>query len=376
MKCVLHIGTEKTGTTLLQKWLYANIKELQAQRVYLSNSLGGDNNIYFPSFFNDEINDFELSKNINSLKEKKLFFSDFIEILSSEIKLASINNDVFLITSEHLHSRITSSEQINSIRNFLDENFEEVFIVCYFREQLSMATSLYSTALKLNSSDSIEAFANDINPDNYYYNSLKIADNWSSVFGKENCLFRIYDRNLFLDNDIRKDFISLLPINLNIERFNFDIESANEGLTYLQALIFSSINKHFPLEMNHEGGDSKVNLLLKKSVMKINSLRQGNIVIRDRERDRVINDFQKINDDFLKKYIQSNAKFNYSLNEHIFDDKNNNKDILEMVRDISEILIPDILNCINHSNQSHLDSKSSNDLPLELKKKINSFLGE
>ena len=45
MKCILHIGTEKTGTTILQDWLYDNKVELSKVGVYLSDNLGKTNNI-------------------------------------------------------------------------------------------------------------------------------------------------------------------------------------------------------------------------------------------------------------------------------------------------------------------------------------------
>ena len=35
MKCILHIGTEKTGTTLLQNWLYDNKEKLSQVGIYL-----------------------------------------------------------------------------------------------------------------------------------------------------------------------------------------------------------------------------------------------------------------------------------------------------------------------------------------------------
>ena len=50
-KLYLHIGTEKTGTTLLQEWLYTNKKKKRKNGIYLPNQLEEPNNILLPTYF-------------------------------------------------------------------------------------------------------------------------------------------------------------------------------------------------------------------------------------------------------------------------------------------------------------------------------------
>ena len=45
MKAVVHIGTEKTGTTSIQHYLFARRPELAAQGFHIADCLGEDNHI-------------------------------------------------------------------------------------------------------------------------------------------------------------------------------------------------------------------------------------------------------------------------------------------------------------------------------------------
>ncbi|MGE0233281.1 MAG: hypothetical protein AB7S46_15995 [Flavobacteriaceae bacterium] len=217
MKAVLHIGTEKTGTTLLQNWLYANRANLYQKGIYLSENLGKPNNRYIPSYFRSELDDWAKANNIRTLEEKGVFFRNFLIKLSDEIREASKNCDIFLITSEHFHSRLTEREDIESLKNYISRNFDGVKIICYFRNQFDVAVSAYSTSIKTGLSSDLNAFLDKADINSYYYNYLKIANVWSGAFGKENCEFRIYDRNAFKYNDIRKDFIDAIDSNIAFE---------------------------------------------------------------------------------------------------------------------------------------------------------------
>ena len=72
MKCVLHIGTEKTGSTLLQDWLYQNQVNLSRQRIFLSDVLSINNNRRLVSFFQWELDDWANRNGILTQKDKDL----------------------------------------------------------------------------------------------------------------------------------------------------------------------------------------------------------------------------------------------------------------------------------------------------------------
>jgi hypothetical protein len=216
MKCVLHIGTEKTGTTLLQDWLYLNQAALSESGIYLSNKLGKTNNRLIPAYFCSHLDDWARRNRIATQEDKHAFFEGFLENLTSEITQASKSHKYFVITSEHLHSRLRKRYEIEDLYKFLNKNFDGLKVICYFRNQFDVAVSLYSTALKISSHAALESFIEQAKPENYYYDYARIADTWAEVFGRANCDFKVYNREQFLDKDIRKDFIIAIDSALYI----------------------------------------------------------------------------------------------------------------------------------------------------------------
>lgn len=342
MKCVLHIGTEKTGTTLLQDWLYANQSKLSAQKVFLSNILGKTNNRLFPVYFQNELDDWAQENKISSIEEKDLFFQDFEQRLSHEINLARNKHDVFVISSEHLHSRVTSEEEISRIKEYLTNEFSEVTVVCYFRNQVDMAISSFSTELTVGSTTSLEDFLlKDVTPNNYYFNFKAIADNWSNAFGKDHCDFRIYDRTNFLDGDLRRDFISTLGIELETSEFDFSVASRNERLSKLKAAVFAEINSIVPYWDETNGGRCSLNGRLKTSILSLECLNHEALVFSSATKDEISHRFSSSNEDFFSEYFSGKAhKFELQREENEQKQSYSNAEVENIVRNLTRELLP------------------------------------
>ena len=363
MRCVLHIGTEKTGTTVLQDWLYANIGRLSNQRVYLSKMLGATNNRLFPAFFRTDLDEWAREKNIKTIAEKERYFENFLLNLAREIEKAAVNHDVFLITSEHLHSRVTTLDDIKKIHKFLSAHFEQTQILCYFRNQADMALSSYSTELKFTSSAHLLDFLKKVTPENYYYNFLAIADNWSGIFGRKNCLFRVYDQESFVEADIRKDFADAVFPGVDLEQFDFSIGRSNKSLSALQAKIFRLINEHEPYWDLANGGVNIGNLRLKREIGGVPSLMKGKLISIDM--DLISQLFEKSNKAFLNKYLKNGQKI---LRHHGIegpDEQMSLTDVEEIVQDVAEFFI------VRMKNQSSLhdhDADTLRDIAIRLEK--------
>jgi ubiquinone/menaquinone biosynthesis C-methylase UbiE len=119
MKLVLHIGTEKTGTTLLQDWLYANKAALSEQGVFLSAVMGQTNNRKIVSYFQTSLDDFTRRNKIHSQAEKAAYFEGFEAEVWAEIKAGAAEHHTMVITSEHFHSRLCNRKEIQALAAFL-----------------------------------------------------------------------------------------------------------------------------------------------------------------------------------------------------------------------------------------------------------------
>ena len=274
MHLVLHIGMEKTGTTLLQRWLYHNLQQLSLQRIFLSDVLNdGFANRKLVSFFLPGLDDFCRTRRIKTREEKESYFQGFKGKLRDEIKLAERGHDVMIITSEHFHSQMTSPNDMQKLKDFLSGIFSAVTVVCYIREQSDVRKSLYSTALRHAYSGGIEEFQNPLEASRLrYYDYYSLASRWSSFFGKENMDLRVYDRARFVNRDLRADFLTAIPLVVNEAKLSFDIDSANEQLDYITARAYSTINRLVPY-WNEDGERSAINMLLKRHVSSLQPLR-------------------------------------------------------------------------------------------------------
>ena len=84
MKCILHIGTEKTGTTLIQDCIYSNYNALSKQRVAVSNELDRPNNRKLVAYFQTTFDDYFKQNKIFTHLDKDRFFKDFIKKISNK----------------------------------------------------------------------------------------------------------------------------------------------------------------------------------------------------------------------------------------------------------------------------------------------------
>ena len=74
MNLALHIGTEKTGTTLLQEWLYHNLDALGSQGYFLSTKIGKPCNRDIVAYFRSAPDDFWNQPRFQSKADKDRFF--------------------------------------------------------------------------------------------------------------------------------------------------------------------------------------------------------------------------------------------------------------------------------------------------------------
>ena len=219
MKCVLHIGTEKSGTTSIQSFLQKN------RGIFL------DNDYYIPISpsissrnFNhrklatamldiDHVDDARKALEIQDTDSFSNWRNFFLEQLSEEINNNN-NYKKYVFSSEHLSSRLVSIEEITRLKLYLQRFFDTVEIVLYIRRQDKYAVSLYSTALK---AGSVHEFTfNYRNPVNGRFDYHMMYSKWSEVFGKNYIDVRIFERDKFYKKDLTLDFLKAVGFHENV----------------------------------------------------------------------------------------------------------------------------------------------------------------
>lgn len=302
MKCVLHIGTEKTGTTLIQEWLYANQEALSEQGIALSAMIGTPNNRKLSAYFQDEFDDFHAGHQIETQDDHQAFYNGFLADFRDEIEALKQHHNCLIISSEHFHSRYRSIAPIQALHDFLTAQFDQIEIIAYFREQSDVQKSLYSTAIKSGSAVGVDKFIPKIGPDKIYFNYFEMLSMWASVFGKSAINPEVYDRARFLEGDIRKDFIKRAHASINLDSLAYDVQSANEKLSVVEAALLRTINRVQP-QFQANGKVNHARIQLMASVMSRPALKIG--AIQTGRQSEIYDTFDLSNREFFKTFFDT-----------------------------------------------------------------------
>lgn len=243
MRLVVHIGTEKTGTSSIQSTLHNNRILLLEKGYYFTRSAGEQNNLLFPlSCMNlDRGDPYFRNNNISSLEDRENFLNSVVASFYDEISDIQKKHNIHtvIISSEHFHSLLINQEEVHKFKKLFCEKFNKVDIFCYLREQVSTCVSHYSTVIKSGLSPELNEFIKNCTPENPYYNYLNLLNRWSNAFGKENIKVGFFNKTQLKNQNIVDDFIYKLDTELEIERTN---EKANQSLNYIGQCLLKKIN--------------------------------------------------------------------------------------------------------------------------------------
>lgn len=243
---ILHIGTQKTGTTTIQRFLGLNQELLKEQKFLMPKSLdiGNTHHRWITSIaVNAERKDgllinFGYSSKQEQLKVIKTKLKNFKE----ECDKSELNSK-WIITSEHLQSELQTKEAIFKLKCILKEFFGKVKIILYIRDPLATTISLWSTQLKYGSK--LRSLPLPSHPSyEQVSNHKKTIQNWESVFFRENITVVKFQKKDFINNDLIEDFCYRSGI-IYSEKFKLP-KIANTSLSLLGMKSLGYINKYIP----------------------------------------------------------------------------------------------------------------------------------
>ena len=246
-KLYLHIGTEKTGTTSIQRFLNENRSSFNNEGYHILRCAGKQNHRAVPAFCMDDnhFDDFFLNQQINTPDKRATFKRSFAQQFDNELQALSPDIHSVIISSEQLHSRLNTIEDLHRLKLLLDGKFSQITVICYLREQSQLASSLYSTSIKYGLNNNFDSFLEHCNPQNKYYNYWQLLERWSEVFGRVNVKPRLFCRHELINSNLLDDFCSSINKELlNVSKREQQLE--NESLSNTGILIARAINSLSP----------------------------------------------------------------------------------------------------------------------------------
>jgi hypothetical protein len=205
-RCYIHVGTHKTGTTAIQRFLAANAAVLAARGTHypragrLSESFPGHHNAAF-ELFGDPRFDPALGT--------------FAEIVA---EIAASRAPRACISSEDLEYLYRRPPLLAAARDALLAAGYRPVIVVYVRAQGDYLESLYAETVKFGGTLGFDAFVDDVlhrgvarfaNDWGLPFQYSRIADGFASVFGDDGMIVRPYVRGRGAQAVIR-DFVGIV----------------------------------------------------------------------------------------------------------------------------------------------------------------------
>ena len=237
-------------------------------------------------------------------------FYGFEESARALFEQTSGTFNYFLITSEHLSSRLTELSQVRKLARILASAGNEVEIHMYFREQASLLESTWLEALKGGRiSVSLQGFARQ-NRQPARFNYEVISDLWAGVFGAENFFAHLYFPNptFSIVDDFRNRVLGeafVGDIETKDKRENVRLSAPKANLLRVSNMLLQSLRNRrlqeryrrrvlrgitdFPLQL---GAPARLDIETRKSIHL--AYKQSNAVFFSKFRPGGIADFEGI----------------------------------------------------------------------------------
>jgi hypothetical protein len=295
MQLYLHIGTEKTGTTSIQRFFDANRRLLRNEGILYPTAPGNQNHVGLAiAAQNDsKSNSLRWIRDLHTEEDVKRFREGLVRELAEEVEAFPYTTAV--MSSEHCSSRLRSEAEVRWLRDMLSQFFDPIFVVVYMRRQDDFLVSNYSTAIKgggrkpLQPPDTPEALR--------HYDHWDLLCRWANVFGRERIICRKFERSLLKDGDIVADFLALAGVDgsLPFER----PPPSNESLDAQSLEFLRLLNQHVPRFI-----DKKINRAHTGLGPLLSEISRGPLLtLPENELDRFMLSFRESNRKVAEEYF-------------------------------------------------------------------------
>lgn len=243
MKVILHIGTEKTGSTSIQRTLAEDREELAERGILYPRLFGSDNHMEIAVAAMDLSRDDELK--IVELGRQNCDHLEYRRRLRDKLRseLAGGSFHTLVISNEHCHSRLLSDEAVMRLRDLIAGigSVDRFSVIVYLRRQDRLAVSLESTRVRLGGSGPLfPGGDNGRMPDYFCFDRL--LDRYARVFGAENLIVRLYERDRLHKSSVVAD----LYRETGLGEPAADVGELNTSLPLAQYLFLKRFNRTFP----------------------------------------------------------------------------------------------------------------------------------
>lgn len=281
--CILHLGSEKTGTSSIQKYFSLHRQALLQE------------GFWYPKSFTNPAGHVHIRLSTaavdGSLKAKGPVAAEFREEFEAARKQGA---KAAVFSSEFFHSELRDKGSVERLHAFLANFFDRFKLVYYARRQDQMLASMHSTAIQGGWTTDPHAQSVYESKGHYYFDHAAVCDLWAGEFGRENLFCRIFERDKLTNGDIVDDFSTAIGLELDAQRSKV---SANESLSFETMSVLLLLN----------GSRHKDNRELRRKLITTGKKRDGERIpmLSRAEARRFYSQFDDVNRRFFTQYVDS-----------------------------------------------------------------------
>ena len=245
MRVVLHIGTEKTGSTAIQNFLHHNRKRLAEWGIVPGCAIDpifGRNNLALALASVEapgtSVQKFRQAPYTEYRHRVKTIIRRMPEVLD--------NSSTIIFSAEHLSSQLIHEAEIESLRALFGPECE-IEIACYLRPQHELLLGAQAEAIKGGRSNLQFNDPRLSGPDRrygpIYYDYDQMLCLWESVFGLENITVVPFEKETLVEADVVSDFLTrILKADIELRGVG-RVEPVNRRLSAEALFVLAKLNE-------------------------------------------------------------------------------------------------------------------------------------
>lgn len=240
---ILHIGTEKTGTTSIQEFLGINRAALAEQGLHVPEFLGARSHRWaaYMAENSDRVDGFSRQIGLAEDVEKRQARKQEIRAQLEE-EVARHPGCRWLISSEHLQSRLTTREEVERLADILKPLFSDIRIIVYLRHPLATAISYWSMRVKGGAPLTVLGEPGSFG--HHICDHRGILERWLGAFPSSPFCVRLFERQSFEAGNLIRDFCVAAGIDWQP---GLQMPARlNETLSYQAIRLLARINEQVP----------------------------------------------------------------------------------------------------------------------------------
>lgn len=240
MDLTLHIGTEKTGTTAIQRFFKQNRETLGELGICYPTAPGNETHIGLAraALRFEKRGPLRRSVQVRTDDDVRNFRETLLARLSAELGQKAYRFAV--MSNEHCSSHLLADEEVAWLKDALAPLFETIRIVVYLRRQDDYLLSSYSTAVKSGATHAL-AIPRE-RAVHTHYDHWELLSRWARVFGRDNIIARRFEKTALKAGNVVDDFLDCVGIDASLPR----PDTANESLDAESLEFLRQFNHHIP----------------------------------------------------------------------------------------------------------------------------------